>query len=129
MPMDTENTVYDLVVSGDGKWIVAGTKTGQVVVWNSTNFEKTNNFKAHDDWVNVVDISVDGTKIATGSRVKMLTVFRPGLLAGLRNTTLSWSWSSSLQTANLLQPPRGSASPLGSTTVWMAPSSQAFQSK
>jgi len=32
--------VYDLVVSRDGKWVVARTGSGQVVVWDSASFEK-----------------------------------------------------------------------------------------
>jgi len=46
--MDAESSVYDLVVSRDGKWVVAGTSRGQVVVLESTSFDKANDFKAHE---------------------------------------------------------------------------------
>jgi WD40 repeat protein len=84
MPIDAGSSVRHLVVSRDGKWVVAGTYDGQVVVWKSTNFEKEIDFKAHGDEVNVVDISVDGTKIATGSDDRTVSVWSLALPTGER---------------------------------------------
>jgi len=58
-----------IAVSRDGKWIVSGTWDGLVTVWNAETHSKVSQFRAHhcDHPVYAVDISPDGTKIATGS--------------------------------------------------------------
>lgn len=60
--VDAGSTVSDLLVSRDDKCIVglAGTIRGQIVVCESTTFEKANDFKAHDERVRAVVISVYG---------------------------------------------------------------------
>ena len=65
--IDVESDVHSIVVSRDGKWIVGGTGSGQVVVWDAESHQKANGFKGHDSWVDSVDISPDSTRIASGS--------------------------------------------------------------
>ena len=66
-PMDAGSIVYNIAVSRDGEWIVNGTWQS-VQVWSAKSGEKVNEFKGHSNWVRVVDVSPDSTKIATGSR-------------------------------------------------------------
>ena len=75
-PMNVGSPVRTIAVSRDGKWIVAGTESGQVVVWDAESRKQVNKFKAHKKGVNVlVDVSPDGTKIATGSDDKAARVW------------------------------------------------------
>ena len=67
MPMDAENVICSLAVSRDGRWIVSGTESGLVTVWNAESGEKVTEFTGHSDWVHAVDVSPGGTRIATGS--------------------------------------------------------------
>ena len=60
-PMDAGSRVLDIAVSRDGKWVVSGTLSGLVTVWNGRKF------KGHNRGVNAVDVSPDGTRITTGS--------------------------------------------------------------
>ena len=66
-PMDAGEWVCDIAVSQDGKWIVCGTWTGEVRVWNAETHERVTKFTAHSNRVRAVDVSSDSTKIATGS--------------------------------------------------------------
>jgi WD40 repeat protein len=66
-PMDAGSPICDLAITQDGKWIVCGTQSGQAIVWDLTSHEKVIEIKAHDKSVNALDVSVDGTKITTGS--------------------------------------------------------------
>jgi WD40 repeat protein len=60
-PMDAGSAICDMAVTPDGKRIACGTKSGQ-----AKSQKKVIDFEGHDDWVGVVDISADGTKIAIG---------------------------------------------------------------
>ena len=66
-PMDAGSAVYNLAVSRDGKWIVSGTGSGELAVWDVQSQKKVTEWKGHDKWVRGVAISPDGTRIATGS--------------------------------------------------------------
>lgn len=46
-PRYAEDTIWDLAVTHDGKWIVCGMASGEVIVWDATSDEKVNGFKAH----------------------------------------------------------------------------------
>ena len=76
-PMDAGyyRTVLGIAVSRDGKWIVSGTEAGMVAVWNAESRKKVTEFEGHRDWVQAVDISPDGTRIATASADKTLCVW------------------------------------------------------
>ena len=65
--MNARSHVRNIAVSQDGKWVVSGTKTGQVTVWNAESHTKVTEWKAHNKEVCAVDVSPDGTRIATGS--------------------------------------------------------------
>lgn len=66
--MDTGSGIMTIATSRNGKWIVSGTESGQVAVWNATSHKKATEFTGHPaHWVYAVDISPDATKIATGS--------------------------------------------------------------
>ena len=67
-PMDTKkNVVGNIAVARDGKWIVNGTESGWVMVWNTGNHERVTSVFKHGGRVRAMDISPDGTKVATGS--------------------------------------------------------------
>ena len=72
-PIDAESIVWNIAVSRDGKWIVSGTESGQVTVWKSN--EKVTEFKAHSNLMRALDVSPDGTMIATGSDDKTASVW------------------------------------------------------
>ena len=66
-PMDAGSVVCNLAVSRDGKWIVSGTGSGELAVWDAQTHKKVTGWKGHSGGVHAVDISPDGTRIATGS--------------------------------------------------------------
>lgn len=68
MPMNAGSAIGSIAVSRDGKWIVSGTMSGFVTVWNAENRQKLIEFRLRTgDWVRAVDVSPDGERIATGS--------------------------------------------------------------
>ena len=85
-------------------------------MWNAEGYSKVTGLNAHRDWVQAVDVSPDGTRIATGSDDKTVCVW-----------SLSTSSSHPTDTSSL--PARGSATPFGSATVRMAAPSSSSQSK
>jgi len=68
-PMNVGDSILSVTASRDGRWIVNGTESGQVIVWDAENHSKVKQFEGHPFFqpVEVVDVSPDGTKIATGS--------------------------------------------------------------
>ncbi|KAF8549803.1 WD40 repeat-like protein [Imleria badia] len=75
--MDAGGEVFTIAVSQDGNWIVSGTEPGLVTVWNTESHEKVNEFTGHSDMVGAVDVSPDGTRIATGSKDNTAFVWLP----------------------------------------------------
>ena len=73
-PIDTGDYVYSIAVSRDGRWIVSGTGSGRVVVWNAESHKKACKFKGHNG-VPKVDVSPDATRIASGSSDKTVRVW------------------------------------------------------
>ena len=73
--MHTGGYVLDIAVSPDGRWIVSGTDTGQVTVWNAETHERVMEIKAHRRRVYAVDMSPDGARIATGSEDRSACVW------------------------------------------------------
>ena len=73
--MDAGGIVWNIAVSRDGKWIVSGTESGQVTVWNTESHKKVTEFKAHNNLMRALDVSPDGTRIATGSDDKTVCVW------------------------------------------------------
>ena len=67
--------LWDIAVSQDGKLIVTVSSTGQVTVWNVETRLAVNDFKGSPGIINVVDISLDATKIATGSQDGIASVW------------------------------------------------------
>ena len=65
-PMDAGSDLSSVAVSRDGKWIVSGGH-GRVMVWDAQSHEKVSEFRAHKRAVIALDVSPDGSKIATGS--------------------------------------------------------------
>ena len=76
-PMDAGSEVWSIAVSRDGKWIVSGTRSGQVVVWDAESREKASVFKGHgrNYVLFAVDISPDATRVASGSDDKTVRVW------------------------------------------------------
>ncbi|KAI5986042.1 hypothetical protein F5J12DRAFT_898845 [Pisolithus orientalis] len=62
--MKANDTVYSVAVSPDGRWIVSGESGNEAILWNAATHEKVRTFGEHRD-VGTVDISSDGTKLAT----------------------------------------------------------------
>ncbi|KAF8548009.1 hypothetical protein OG21DRAFT_1516754 [Imleria badia] len=74
--MDAGDRVISIAVPRDGRWVVSGSgKSGRVTVWDAESREKVIEFKAHTNFVGAVDISPDGTRIATGSDDKTACVW------------------------------------------------------
>ena len=67
--------ILNIAVSRDGKWVVSGTRSGRVAVWNAESYLKVTEWKAHNAAVGAVDVSPDGTRIATGSNDETLCVW------------------------------------------------------
>ena len=104
--MDAGGIVWNIVVSRDGKWIVSGTESSQVTVWNAENHEKVTEFKAlrgnNWHWMRALDVSPDGTKITTGSDDKPACVW--SLPTAQR---LSSSWQHDLYVVEIKFSPNG----------------------
>ena len=66
-PMNAGSFVRNTAVSQDGKWVVSGTTSGLVTVWNAESHSKVTEWGAHKDYLRAVDVSPDGTRIASGS--------------------------------------------------------------
>ena len=73
--MDAGSQVWSIAVSRNGKWIVGGTESGQVGVWDANSHEKASEFKGHEDRLYAVDISPDATRVASGSIDKTVCVW------------------------------------------------------
>ena len=128
-PMDAGSEVYNIAVSQDGKWIVCRARSGKLAVWNAQNHKKVTGWKGHSDWVLAVNISPDGTRIATGSYYdctvwSLLTGQR--LLSLRHNNTVVGPSSRPMDASPL---PRGDATAFGSLTVRTAASLSTFQSR
>ncbi|KIK21221.1 hypothetical protein PISMIDRAFT_655520 [Pisolithus microcarpus 441] len=63
--MQASGTVWSVVVSQDGRWIVSGDYGNKVIVWNATTHEKVLEITEHTHRVFAVDVSSDCTKIAS----------------------------------------------------------------
>ncbi|KAI6017148.1 hypothetical protein EDC04DRAFT_3144408 [Pisolithus marmoratus] len=63
--MQVGNRVFSVAVSQDGRWIVSGENANKVVVWNAATHRKVLEFTEHGHLVLAVDVSSDGTKIAS----------------------------------------------------------------
>ena len=74
-PMGAETSVQSIAISRDGKWIVNGTRWGEVTVWDAESHKKAIKFSGHNGMVSAVDISPDGTRFATGSWDKTVCVW------------------------------------------------------
>ncbi|KAI6009516.1 hypothetical protein F5J12DRAFT_40996 [Pisolithus orientalis] len=65
--MQGSGHIESVVVSQDGQWIVSGDRGWKTIVWNAATHEKVREFAENPYWVHGVDISGDGTKIASTS--------------------------------------------------------------
>ena len=67
-PMEAGQSIIGIAVSRDGKWIVSGTISDGVTVWDAVSHEKVP-VKLQTDvgMVFAIDVSPDGTNVATGS--------------------------------------------------------------
>ena len=45
-PMDAGHGVFNAAVSQDEKWVVSGTRSGSVTVWNAESYSKVTELKA-----------------------------------------------------------------------------------
>ena len=74
-PIDVGDAVFNIAVAQDEKWVVSGTRSGLVTVWNAESYSKVTELTAHNDWVRAVNVSPDGTRIATGSEDETVCVW------------------------------------------------------
>ena len=65
--METNDIVYCLAVSKDGRWIAAGTGLGEVLVWDSATHEQVFKLKEDIEDVNGVDFSPDSCRLVSAS--------------------------------------------------------------
>ena len=91
-PMDAGSTVYDIVVSRDGKWIVGG--RWQLV--QAKSGKKVSEFKEHSHLVRAVDVSPDSTKVARGSDDRTACIW--SLSIGQRLLGPSWEHNNTRRT-------------------------------
>jgi WD40 repeat protein len=47
--MDAGGRVFGIAVSKDEKWVVSGTDSGLVTIWNAESHSKVIEFKAHNE--------------------------------------------------------------------------------
>ncbi|KAH0828151.1 WD40-repeat-containing domain protein [Lanmaoa asiatica] len=74
-PMNAGDAILSLVVSRDG-WIVSATESGRVTVWDAETHSQVNKFQVHADFaIETMDVSPDGTRIATGSHDSTVCVW------------------------------------------------------
>ncbi|KAI6004542.1 hypothetical protein F5J12DRAFT_913668 [Pisolithus orientalis] len=66
--MEAGGHVYSVAVSQDGRWIVSGDGGKKATLWNAATHEKVREFTEHSDSVFGVDVSSDGTKLATADK-------------------------------------------------------------
>jgi len=66
--------VLCLAVSGDGKWIAAGTSLGDVVVWDAETYKPASAHKG-SGYINGVDFSPDSTRLISASDNRTATVW------------------------------------------------------
>ena len=67
--------VQCLAVSKGGRWIAAGTKDGNVYVWDAETREQVLSHKEDDQEINTVDFSPDSTRLVCGSDNKKATIW------------------------------------------------------
>ena len=81
--------VNDLAVSRDGKLLaVAAGETGlsgEATLWNTATWERAGTLRGHRDSIDAIDLSPDGTLLATGSYDQRITVWDLKTLKPLRN--------------------------------------------
>ncbi|KAI5996844.1 hypothetical protein F5J12DRAFT_346351 [Pisolithus orientalis] len=63
--MRAGGSVWSVVVSHDGRWIVTGDDRHKAILWNAATHEKVREFREHSCIISGVDISSDGTQLAT----------------------------------------------------------------
>ncbi|CDF33320.1 WD40-repeat containing protein [Chondrus crispus] len=70
------DTIYDVVMSGDGKRIASGSGDETVRVWDAeTGRQIGHTMTGHTDWVTSVSMSGDGKRVASGSYDKTVRVW------------------------------------------------------
>ena len=122
-PVDGGSAVLSITVSRDGKWVVSGTISGLVTVWNAESHSKVTEWKAHNNEVWAVDVSRDET-IATGSKGRTLCIY-----SAPSNATTTWLRSRFHQMDASSSLPRGNTTLSWSTAVRTAVSSSSSQSQ
>lgn len=74
--VEAQRVVRKIAVTHDGEQVVSVARNGRVTVWDAGRYKRTvKKFKAHNDGINVVDISPDTTTIATGSEDCTATIW------------------------------------------------------
>jgi WD40 repeat protein len=73
--MAAGETVSCLAVSKDGRWIAAGTDSGEVFVWDAKTFERVFSHWEDTDDISGVDFSPDSTRLLVASFNRTATVW------------------------------------------------------
>ena len=67
-----------LAVSKDGRWIAAGTSSGEVIAWDAKTYERVIWHRADDRTINGVDLSPDSTRLVSASDNWKVTIWDIG---------------------------------------------------
>ncbi|CAN5217722.1 hypothetical protein BH20ACI2_BH20ACI2_05450 [soil metagenome] len=88
------DTIYELIISPDGKMLATGSRDGTAKIWDATKEELRVTLKGHKRGVHRLAFSPDGRILATGSNDKTAKLWDTGtgrLIASLQHRGTVWS--------------------------------------
>ena len=80
LPNGSTNAIYSVDYSVDGKYIVAGSLSHRILVWDTATWEVRKYTELHADGVSAVRFSPSGDKILTGGLDKVVKVINTSSL-------------------------------------------------
>jgi WD40 repeat protein len=80
---NTENDIYTVAVSADGRRALSATKGGHTIEWDLERVEPGYGPKGHGHWIWRCAVSADGTRVATLSHTRLMVWDQPSGLPAL----------------------------------------------